>query len=169
MLALPSTWIYGATGVVLVGLCLALAASEYRITKRDATIASLRADWAKEREELAATALRETEKTRALEQAQHDREREAQNAAQKALAQRDQDLAVALTAADRLRQRTIAATGRCITAGSPSAATTGAPEPATGDLLAELQRRLDEAAGQLADYADRAVIDARSCEAAWPH
>ncbi len=74
--------------------------------------------------------------------------------------------AAADSAADRLQQRvaSLAQRGRkaCASAG---AGEVSAPASDPVDLLAELHRRTDEAAGQLAEYADRLHIARESCAA----
>ncbi len=76
----------------------------------------------------------------------------------RALADRDS----ARVAADSLQQRAQGLAASC-TAASPAARPSqGASAP--GRVLADMLRRVDEAAGGIAAFADRAVIAARSCE-----
>lgn len=67
----------------------------------------------------------------------------------------------AAAAGDRLQRAYAAAIARC---GNPGAAGRGAPGAAAGDLLADVQRRIDETAGELAAEADRRGAAGRACE-----
>ena len=97
------------------------------------------------------------------------RTKAAQEIADETQAQLDQvrdDADAARTAGERLRKRVAelsAAVGRG--AGKdPAAAGAGAPAEKTADLLADVQRRLDEAANGLAEFADRANAAGAACE-----
>jgi hypothetical protein len=70
------------------------------------------------------------------------------------------DADAARSAADRLRLRVRALAARC----SAAAADPGAPASAPGDLLADVQRRIDAAAGVLAEHADRSRLAGLACE-----
>ena len=61
----------------------------------------------------------------------------------------------------RLRARSCAATGH------PPAAEGGPPADPTFDLLADVQRRFDEATDGIAEHADRAIAAGRACERAY--
>lgn len=86
-------------------------------------------------------------------------------------ADRDRARADAAGAADAgvsLRRRIAALTAGCGAAGSDSApAGSSPPADATADLLADVQRRLDEAADGIARHADEAHIAGRACERAY--
>ncbi|MCM1513266.1 MAG: DUF2514 domain-containing protein [Oxalobacter formigenes] len=84
---------------------------------------------------------------------------EAQKDREKALA----DARAANDIAVRLRQR-IEALAR---SACPAAAGSGQTTRSAGILLAELFRRADERAGELAEYADRARIAGQACEQAY--
>jgi hypothetical protein len=78
------------------------------------------------------------------------------------------DAATAGTSAERLRQRfaalaASAASNRTCVAG-PAAPAGSAPAHASADLLSDVQRRIDEAAGLIAAYADAARPAGLLCE-----
>jgi len=75
------------------------------------------------------------------------------------------DAAGAADAAVRLRQRIAAlAAARCPAPGNTSPSGSSAPADPAGDLLADVQRRLDDAASDLAGFADRARTAGAACE-----
>ncbi len=78
------------------------------------------------------------------------------------------DAAGAADAAVRLRQRiaTIAA-ARCPAAGDTAASSGSEAAGTATDLLADMQRRLDEAAGEIAEHADAAGIAGSACARAY--
>jgi len=85
--------------------------------------------------------------------------------ADKSTLQAHADSGTADHAAAGLRERTVATAARCHSAPTdPTPAEPGPPASAPGDLLADVQRRLDEAAGELAAYADSARIAGTACE-----
>jgi hypothetical protein len=66
---------------------------------------------------------------------------------------------------ERLRIATAATAARCRARGpDPGPAAVGPPASSAGDLLAYVQGRLDEAAGELAEEADRRGSAGASCE-----
>lgn len=66
--------------------------------------------------------------------------------------------------AERLRNATVATAARCSPASADSAAAAvGAPASSPGDLLADLQRRMDEAAGRTIAFADAAHAAGQEC------
>lgn len=106
-----------------------------------------------------------TDKQREVDQAERDRrERGIQEAVDAARTQAEKDRAAAAAAgaaADRLRDAYAAALKRC----GNSAATPGSsPADATDSVLADVQRRIDEAAGELAAVADTRYTAGRACE-----
>lgn len=105
------------------------------------------------------------EAARAEEQRRTDEVQKAADEALEALERARADAAAASTAGQRLRDRIAAITAGCRAApGHPSPASGGPPADATADLLANVQRRLDEAADGVAGFADRAHAAGRACE-----
>jgi hypothetical protein len=108
--------------------------------------------------------------TAAVEKAREEDNRRTK-ALVEALDAAQQDLIVALTdrdrartASDSLRERARAVATTC---SNPAAAGTSAAAKAAGDLLADVLGRIDEAAGDIAAHADRAVIAGTACERAY--
>jgi hypothetical protein len=83
------------------------------------------------------------------------------------LARARADAARAVDAGERLRQRFASVAGSC--GGSEHSGPAGAGEAAVaaGPVLADVQRRIDEAAGELARFADAAHAAGRACERAY--
>ena len=78
------------------------------------------------------------------------------------------DAAGARAAGVSLRQQLAAARARgCPTTVNPPAAEGGPPADPTFDLLADVQRRLDEAQERVAEHADAARAAGRACERAY--
>ena len=78
------------------------------------------------------------------------------------------DAAGAADAAGRLRQRISALTAaRCPAPGDTAAASSSPSADPAPDLLADVQRRLDDAAGELAAFADAAHGAGTACERAY--
>lgn len=102
----------------------------------------------------------ESRRTRALQEAL-----DAEHLARQAV---EADARRADAAAVGLRQRAqqLAAAARCPTSDSAPASSSPAAS-APGDLLADMLGRIDEAAGELARYADQARIAGQLCERAY--
>lgn len=154
---------------IVLGIAWAWHAGQVR-QAREAGRAEIRAQWQAERlqaAEVAASAVKaardiEAARVAALEGIAHDARQEA--AAAVAAARRADD------AAGRLRQRAAAladAADRCAAAGDPAAAAGGPPAAGPGLVLADMLRRADERAGQLAQYADQARVAGLACERAY--
>lgn len=78
------------------------------------------------------------------------------------------DLAGAADAGQRMRDELAAARARvCSHSNDPTAAGRSAAAQATEHLLADVQRRLDEAADRIAEYADRARIASETCSGSY--
>ena len=90
---------------------------------------------------------------------------EIANEAQKELDVARSDADAARSAGERLRDRIAQLTAACrATASNPDAANAGAPAEAPADLLADVQRRLDEAADGIAGFADKSSAAGKACE-----
>jgi len=121
---------------------------------------------AAERAELMAQALRASEEQRAIEAQRQAALRQEVTRARDRQAIALRDAATAAAAAERLRDAL--ATARACPASGDSAATHAGPTAgATADLLDLVQRRLDDAAGQLAAFADAAHGAGTACERAY--
>lgn len=105
---------------------------------------------------------------RATEAAWAQRQKELTDEAESKLVQARADAAIADAAAGRLQQRVAALVAEARRAATRPAIAT--PGPATGDaldMLADLQRRLDETAGQLAHLADERGTAGQLCQDAY--
>lgn len=111
---------------------------------------------------LATDAAREEEKRRTAEV------QKVADEAHKDLERARADAAAAVDAGQRLRDRIAAITAGCGRAtGHPGSASGGAPAVATADLLADMQRRLDEAQDRIAEFADRSHAAGNACQRAY--
>lgn len=90
---------------------------------------------------------------------------EVQRNAQEKLDAAAADAAAANDAASRLRERVAELSRR--PAACPAATGGGEAADAAGDLLADVSRRLDQAADELAEFAERAAVAGMACEAAY--
>lgn len=147
-------------GVAAVALIAASAAglSWFVHLEREIGRTEVRAQVASE---AAAEGMRNAKET----QRRLDKQQEAQRAHDEELARAAADAGRARDAAGRLRQRVdelVAAT--CGAAGDPATARNGQAACNPARVLADLQRRADERAGILAEYADRARIAGQQCE-----
>lgn len=112
--------------------------------------------------EAAAAAERNAKET----QRRLDQQQEVQSAHDEALASATADAAGARDAAGQLQQRVAQLESAARRAAChPAAVVDGQAAADPIGVLAELQRRADERAGVLAEYADRARIAGRQCEA----
>lgn len=111
-------------------------------------------------------ALVQTAQYRATEQAWRNKQKEIADEADKQLAHVRADAAIADAAAGRLSQRVAALVAAArATAANPAAVSASAPADTAADLLAGMLGRVDEAAGQLAAYADNARAAGAACQA----
>jgi len=124
---------------------------------------SARAELAAERLDITQQITRATTAARAEEKRRSIQIQEVQDAAHTSLQAAQADAGRARTTAERLRQHAAQLAASC-TASNPAATPGSPPASAPGDLLADMQRRLDEAAGELAAYADSARIAGQLCE-----
>jgi hypothetical protein len=147
--------------VLLVWQSLARLGAE-----RDA--AQARSDLALDREAAATAALRESERYRQREGAYREHLDALARDADLALARAAADADAARAAAGRLRGDLASyITAHRAAAQARAAAGQCAPDTAALDLLAELQRRADERAGELARIADDARGRGSACERAY--
>lgn len=159
-------WMIWASVVVALGVLLGL--QTMRLSDEQRAHANTREQHATE------LAKKEREAREAVVSARAEEQRRtkaAQEIADEAQAQLDQarnDADVARTAGERLRQRVSALTtalgrGACK---DPAAASAGPSAQAAVDLLANVQRRLDDAQDRIAGFADQAYAAGSACERA---
>lgn len=144
----------------LLALALLLAGWQWRKSVSiEAEYASYRADISGQISLAEATA-------RAEENRRTAKIQEAQDAAHKARLAAESDARAARASADRLRQRAAELAASCA-ARDPAPASPGPAASAPGDLLADMLGRIDQAAGEVAEYADRARIAGQLCQRAY--
>jgi hypothetical protein len=168
MAGLIPIWFRPWMAWVLAVLALAwlLAAQTVRLSREQAAHAKTVADHAtyvaqlehNAREAVQAARDEERRRTVAVQEIADDTQKKLEVAAADAVAARD--------AGDRLRKQIaiLAAAGRRAAASKAGAAEAGAPADATADLLADVQRRLDQATDGIAEFADRAHAAGLGCQ-----
>lgn len=114
------------------------------------------------REQHAAQALQESDRRRAEEQRRAKQHQEIVNEARKQADRARLDAAAARTAAGRLQAELAAYRGRACP--NPATDSGGQAAGATEGVLADVQRRLDEAADRIAEFADQSRIAGLACE-----
>jgi len=162
-----NAWKYAAIALGL-GLGFALLMQTLRLAEARLQAAHTEATLQTERATAARSALKTSERYRTLE-GKHRAE----------IAQNDTDAQAALAAADAGRARAVAARNRLqrdladyltqhrAAAQARAAAGQCTPDPGPIDLLADLQRRADDRAGELAHIADTARARGLACERAY--
>jgi hypothetical protein len=121
--------------------------------------------WDAETAVRAKTAIRAFEQNAAIGEARDKTQAEIANATEKRNLRTSVAAAGAAVAGDGLRQRFAAVAATC-GAATPNPPDGGAAPPTstTGDLLADVQRRIDEAAGVVAVFADAAHSAGLGCQ-----
>lgn len=159
-------------GIAIVAGLLAFGVQTYRLAAERYEHAVTRAEYAQtvaEHQEYLAGLERAAREAEALARAEEQRRfaalQGAVDEAEQRLEAARADAADATAAGDRLRQRInqLAAACRAGT-GNSGAAGAGQAADATADMLANVQRRLDEATNAIAGYADRARTAGAACE-----
>lgn len=161
-----NAWKYTALALG-IGLGFALLMQTLRLAEAQLETAHTEATLQTERTTVARLAFITSERYRTLEGKHRDE-----------IAQNDTDAQAALAAADAGRARAVAARNRLqrdladyltqhrAAAQARAAASQCTPDPAPLDLLADLQRRADDRAGELAHTADQARARGLACERA---
>lgn len=160
-------WMIWAAAVVALAVLLGL--QTVRLADERADHADTKADH-KEQVALAEKATRKAvEDARTEEQRRTDAVQEIANDTQTKLDTALADNADARAAGERLRKRIaeLAAASSRKAAGDTQAASPGATTVTTADLLADVQRRLDEAADGIAGFADKAHGSGLACQRAY--
>ncbi|SCU75502.1 conserved exported hypothetical protein [Cupriavidus necator] len=132
--------------------------------RKDAEIAGIEADRARERRDQALAQVKAVDDARFEEQRRTAAQTEIANAATKDAETARADARAADAVADRLRQRVaeLVAAGRAPGNTYPAGAGQAAGDPI--GMLADVLSRADQRAGILAEYADRARIAGQACE-----
>lgn len=155
------TYALGAGCVVLGTLC---GLQTVRLAHANTETAQAREALAQAVADAQAAARLELERLREQAHTQSTKQQEAIDAAtidaERARAAAD----AAGRAGDGLRRHAAGLARDCQTQPGAAPASASAPASATGDLLADMLGRIDAAAGELAEYADRARIAGLACE-----
>lgn len=106
----------------------------------------------------------ELERLREQAHAQSTKQQEALDAATLETERARAAAAAAGRAGDGLRRHAAKLASACAAQSGAAPASASAPASAPGDLLTDMLGRLDAAAGELAEYADRARIAGLACE-----
>jgi hypothetical protein len=153
-----------------VALLLSLAMAGLQIHRLDVertAHANTRADHAEQRTDWERSTRVAVEAVRTEEQRRATALQGVIDDAEKNLARARADADAAGDAGQRLRKRLAEITGACRGGGAASnsaAASAGPATDATGDLLAHVQRRLDDAASGIARYADQSAAAGKACQ-----
>ncbi len=118
-----------------------------------------------EREAMAQKVIEATNAARTEEQQRAAQAQKVANETHQALARARADADAAADAGHRLRQQIAILTASCRAGpGDSATAAPGAPAESTADLLANVQRRLDEAQERIARFADEAHASGLACQ-----
>ena len=162
-----NAWKYTAIALGL-GLGFALVMQTLRLAEAQLETAHTENTLQTERTTAARMALKTSERYRTLEGKHRDEIAQADTAAQTALTAADTGRARAVDARNRM-QRDLAdyLTQHRAAAQARAAAGQCAPDTAPADLLADMLRRADDRAGELAHVADTARARGLACERAY--
>ena len=162
-----NAWKYSAIALGL-GLGFALLMQTIRLADAKLEAAHAETTMQTERAATAQAALKNSERYRKLEGTHRDEVSKTDTDAQAAIATADAGRLRAIDARNRL-QRELAdyLTQHRIAAQARAAAGQCAPDTSPADLLADLQRRADDRAGELAHIADTARARGLACERAY--
>lgn len=159
------------TRLLTAGLLAAVAVAgvqSWRLASEQADHADTRAQHAHQIAALAEAARQAEADARAEEQRRTAEVQKAADDAHQAMERARADAVAAADAGDRLRKRIATITAaRCAGPSGAAATSDGTPADATARMLADVQRRLDEAANGIARFADRAHAAGRACESGY--
>lgn len=157
--------------ILSVALLLALAFAGLqwvRLADERAAHANSKTEHAEQRTQWERETRIAVEAARAKEQRRNEALQGVIDEAEKNLSQARADADAAGDAGERLRKRLAELTGACrVGAGDTAVADPGPAAKATGDLLSDVQRRLDEATDGIARFADQAHAAGKACEAGY--
>lgn len=157
--------IAGAAPWALIGALMIAGLQTYRLALEQGAHAGTLKRHAEQLLEQEQTARQAVTKARAEGERRYANLMEIATNAQTELDRARADAASAADAAGRLRQRIAAITAaRCPAPSDTATAGSSAPADPAGDLLADVQRRLDEASTEFAGFADRARTAGAACE-----
>jgi hypothetical protein len=154
-----------AAAALSAALLAALTAWQVQSWRLGRVIAQAEQQHAEQMRTLSEAALQAEAEARAEEQRRTAEVQKVANETRLALERARLDADSAADAGRRLRAQIATLTASCRAASSDSAtATGGAPTDATADLLADVQRRIDEATNRIAAHADAARAAGTACQ-----
>ena len=155
-------------GIAAAALLLTIGVQTGRLHHAQTVIVEVQNAWALDRAQATAAALSQTEAYRAEETRRAAAHQEIVDEADRKTVAARADAVIADAAAGKLRERVAALVREARAATSNPAAPPGStPAPDAAGLLADLQRRADERAGDLARIADERGVAGSACEAAY--
>lgn len=164
----PRAWLAGGMALVLVVLVGSCTVQTGRLHNFQRALATEKTERKAEHDAAAAAAIKASAEYRAREQQWASAQKEIVDATERKLTQARADAVIADAASGRLQQRVaalVAEARRAATNPGPAGASPPAGDPI--QLLADLQRRADEAAGILARIADERGAAGAACERAY--
>jgi hypothetical protein len=154
-----------ALSIALAGALLLAGWQTLRLSGEQSDHADTRARHAEQMQAMFEAARQAGEQARTEERRRTAEVQKAADEAHQALERARADAAAATDAGQRLRDRLASLTATCGRAsGDAGPAVSGPSAVATADLLADVQRRLDEAADGIARHADAARAAGLACQ-----
>jgi hypothetical protein len=165
---IPTLWIAGGTAVVLAALIGSCEVQTGRLHTAQSELATEKTERKAEHDAADAAAIKADAEYRAREQQWATAQKEIADEADRKITQVRADAAIAAAAAGRLQQRVASLVAEARrAAANPGTASASAPASDPIDLLADLQRRADEAAGIMARVADERGAAGDACVSAY--
>ena len=163
-----SRYALGAAAIAAAALLLALSVQTHRVKTAKAETVEVRTAWTLQRAQATEAALAQATAYRIEEQRRQTAHQEIIDEADRKILAARADAVIADAASGRLQQRIaslVAATREA--ARHPGVAVPSAPAGDPVELLANLQRRADQAAGDMARIADERGAAGNACVAAY--
>lgn len=155
-----------AAGAAALVLLLGLGVQTVRLAHSERSLAELQSAWDKDRAQRAEVARIAEADARAEERRRTAAQEEAHVESQRFAARARADADVRRVADVGLQHAVATVAARCgAPAGDPAAAVISPAASAPGDLLAYVQRRMGQAAGEVVEYADQLRAASGECAA----
>ena len=168
LLAWASRYLWAGAAIAGAALLLALSVQTHRVKTAKAETAEVRTAWTLQRAQATEAALAQATAYRVEEQRRQTAHQEIINEADRKILAARADAVIADAASGRLQQRTASLVAAAREAARhPGTAVPSAPAGDPVELLANLQRRADQAAGDMARIADERGAAGSACEAAY--
>lgn len=160
----PRLWPYIGAAIVAAALLAAIGVQTVRLSAAEAETAQVRQDWADERADMQAELTAANQRERSIENQRQDDARKATDEAEKLRTKAAAAGAAAASMGRKLRDAQSAAIASLRACKGSGAASAGAPADTTERVLADMQRRLDEATDGIARFADESRGAGLTCE-----